>query len=168
MQHSLRCLAWSSAFVFSTLIPRPSAAQDVSPIALSAKAAVARAATQTPQSAQTVAPMSAYHDFGKLSPTLQSLYFVTAVVQGLDAQSTFKALDAGAVEANSIVKPFASNRPAFVALKVGMAAAFIYQGHQMSKRHKIGAIVTLGILNSVYAAIAINNYRTIHTMDAHR
>ncbi len=93
---------------------------------------------------------------------MQALYGSTALVQGLDAQSTFKALDAGGVESNSLVKPFASNRPAFIALKATMASALIYAGHDLSKRHKVGAIIALTLVNSVYTAMAINNYRVAH------
>ena len=66
------------------------------------------------------------------------------------------------------MKPLASNRPAFVALKVGMSAAFIYAGHDLSKRHKIGAILALGLVNSVYTAIALHNYHVAYVMDTRR
>jgi hypothetical protein len=170
-QRAFRTVTLSIALAVFALVPRAAfaqdqpAAQNVSSIELSAKAAIARA-MQTPPAQSEGVLSPAQHEFPRFSPTLQSLYVTTAFVQGLDAVSTFKAMDHGAVEANSLVKPFASSRPAFVALKVGMAAAFIYQGHQMSKRHKIGAIITLTVINSVYAAIAMNNYRVIHTMEA--
>jgi hypothetical protein len=157
------------AFVISAVVPRSAWAQDVvvgsgqPSIDLTAKAAVARAVTETPQPEVAFSPA---HNFPRFSPTLQSLYFTTALVQGLDAITTFRAMDHGAVEANSLVKPFASNRPAFLALKAGMATAFIYQGHEMSKRHKIGAIIALGLVNSAYATIVANNIHVIHAMQA--
>jgi hypothetical protein len=140
----------------------------IASIASSARAVVARAALDAPRQDQASALPSALEDHGHISLVMQSLYATTVVVQGLDAQSTFKALDAGAVESNSLVKPLASNRPAFVALKVGMSAAFIYAGHDLSKRHKIGAILALGLVNSVYTAIALHNYHVAYVMDTRR
>jgi hypothetical protein len=150
------------------LCPRVSAAQDLTSIALSARAAVARAVIDTPQADQASASAPVSSEYGHISFVMQSLYATTVVVQGLDAQSTFKALAAGAVESNSLVKPLASNRPAFIALKAGMSAAFIYAGHDLSKRHKIGAILALGLINSAYTAIALHNYHVAHAMETHR
>lgn len=150
-----------------TFCPRVCWAQNLTSIAMSARAEVARAAIDAPRNDQaSVSPVLG--DPGRVSLVMQSLYVTTVLVQGLDAQSTFKALAAGAVESNSLVKPLASNRPAFVALKVGMSAAFVYAGHDLSKRHRIGAILALGIVNSVYTAIALNNYHVAHVMDTRR
>lgn len=150
------------------LAPHVASAQDVTPIAISAKAVIAHATFDTSKPTDPSDASTSSMEFHRVSPTMQSLYVFTATTQGLDAVSTFKALNAGAVESNSIVKPFASNRPAFLALKAGMATAFIYAGHDLSKGHKIAAIVALGLLNSVYTAIAFNNYRVVHVMDSHR
>ena len=145
-------------------IPRVAAAQENAPIAASAKAAIANMTFDTPLPADRTDSNTSMMEFHRVSPTMQSLYVVTALTQALDAQSTFKALNAGAVESNSLVKPFAANRPAFIALKAGMATAFIYAGHNLSKRHKIGAVVALGLVNSLYTAIAMNNYHVVHMM----
>lgn len=151
-----------------TLLARPAAAQDATPIATSAKAAIANMTFDTAPSADRTDSNTSMMEFHRVSPTMQSLYVATALTQALDAQSTFKALNAGAVESNSLVKPFAGNRPAFIALKAGMATAFIYAGHNLSKRHKIGAVIALGLVNSLYAAIAMNNYHVIHVMNGRR
>jgi hypothetical protein len=154
-----------------TFSPRVCSAQgltSIASIASSARAVVARAAMDAPRTDQPSAPPSALDDHRHVSLVMQSLYATTVVVQGLDAQSTFKALAAGAVESNSLVKPLASNRPAFIALKVGMSAAFVYAGHDLSTRHKIGAILALGLVNSVYTAIALHNYHVAHVMDTRR
>ena len=151
-----------------TLCPRVSAAQDLTAIARSARALVAGAVIEAPSRDETSLPPSEFSDDGRVSPVMQWLYATTVVTQGLDAQSTFKALSAGAAESNSLVKSIAANRPAFVALKLSMATAFIYAGHDLSKRHKVGAIIALTLVNSVYTAIAINNYRVAHVMDTRR
>jgi hypothetical protein len=150
------------------LVPCLAAAQDNAPIAASAKAAVANMTFDTAATPDRTDASTSMMEFHRVSPTMQSLYVATALTQTLDAQSTFKALNAGAVESNSLVKPFASNRPAFMALKAGMAAAFIYAGHDLSKRHKVGAVIALGLINSVYTAIALNNYHVAHVMNARR
>jgi len=157
-----------AASVIAILIPRFAAAQDNAPIATSAKAAIANVTFDTPTPADRTDANATRFEYHRVSPTMQSLYVMTALTQALDAQSTFRALNAGAVESNSLVKPFAANRPAFIALKAGMTTAFVYAGHNLSKRHKIGAVIALGLVNSLYTAIAMNNYHVVHVMNGQR
>ena len=157
--------AWVAAAL--VLVPRGAEAQDLTSVLVSARAAIDRAATQARPETPAEAPRP-ITSVGHISFVMQSLYVSTAVVQGLDAQSTFKALSVGAVESNSLVKPFAANRPAFIALKAAMATAFIYAGHDLAKRHKFGAILALGLVNSLYTAIALHNYHVVHVMDERR
>ena len=169
-RHAVSVIAFSALAAFGavTLCPRVSVAQDLTSIALSSRAVVAGAHIDPPSNDRTNASSSEVADHGRVSPVMQSLYVTTVTVQGLDAQSTFKALGAGGAESNSLVKPIVSNHPAFVALKLTMATAFIYAGHDLSTRHKIGAIIALTVVNSVYTAMAINNYRVAHVMDIRR
>jgi hypothetical protein len=156
-----------AAFGAVTFSPRVCSAQELTSIASSANL-LAHVVPDAPRVDQASETAPALADPVRVSFVMQSLYATTVVVQGLDAQSTFKALAAGAVESNSLVKPLASNRPAFIALKVGMSAAFVYAGHGLSTRHKIAAIVALGLVNSVYTAIALHNYQVARVMDARR
>ena len=94
-----------------------------------------------------------------------SSYAVTAVVQGLDAHSTFKALNAGAVETNPLLTPLANNRRAFIALKVAIAAALIYEGHGTSKQHKIRAVLILAAIDGAYIALARHNDQVARVMN---
>jgi hypothetical protein len=87
------------------------------------------------------------------------MHIMTAAMQGLDAHSTFAAFDVGAVEANPLVASFAHNRPAFTALKVGVAAGIVYTTDRLARRHPIRAFITAAAINSVYAMVAANNYR---------
>jgi Domain of unknown function (DUF5658) len=151
-----------------TFSPRVCSAQERTSIASSASGVVARVVPDGPRTDRVSDAPPALADRSHVSLVMQSLYATTFVVQGLDAQSTFKALAAGAVESNSLVQPLASNRPAFIALKVGMSAAFVYAGHDLSTRHKIAAILALGVVNSVYTEIALHNYQVAHVMDARR
>jgi hypothetical protein len=100
------------------------------------------------------------------SVLMQSLYAVTAGVQVLDAHSTFRALDAGGLEGNPLVGSLAERRPAFVAFKVGVAAALIYSARSMSKSHKVRAAITLALINGAYVALIHNNYRVAQRMRA--
>src|SRR5690348_9269000 len=103
-------------------------------------AVVVRAAAE---SQPTAAPARAITierpEASRWSPLLWSLYSSTVVVQGLDAASTFRALDAGAIETNPLVSWATANRPGFVALKLGIAAGTIYSAHALSRHHKIRA-----------------------------
>jgi hypothetical protein len=87
------------------------------------------------------------------------VHVVTATMQGLDAHSTFRGLDAGAVEANPVVSSFAHNRPVFTAFKVGVAAGIIYTTDRLAKRHPVRALITAAAINSAYAMVAAHNYR---------
>lgn len=100
------------------------------------------------------------------SAVMHALYGSTIVVHGLDAHSTFAALDAGAVEVNPLLRPLTRHRASFIAFKSGVAAGTIYAAHHMSKRHKVAAALTLLAVNSVYAMIAANNYRAAREMRA--
>jgi hypothetical protein len=156
------------ALGLAVLWPGPASAQEATRLSFKTDRAIARAVAQEAATAPGARTTAAVSDdgTGRPSPVMQSLYVTTAVVQILDAHSTLRAVDAGADELNSIVAPLAHHPAAFVALKSGMAAAFIYGGHTMSKHHKVGAIITLGVLNSFYLAIAVHNYHVANTMNA--
>jgi len=100
------------------------------------------------------------------SPLMQSLYGLTILVQALDIHSTFRALDAGGKEANPIVMPFADRRGLYVAFRSGIAAAAIYNTHNLARRHKIAAVaVNIGV-NCAYGAIVAHNYHVARQMRA--
>lgn len=103
---------------------------------------------------------------GRPSFLMQSLYATTIVVQGLDAHSTFRAIDAGGKEGNPLVGSLAERRPAFLALKGAISTATIYAARDLSKRHKVAAVLTLIGINSAYAALIANNYRVVAHMKA--
>jgi hypothetical protein len=92
------------------------------------------------------------------------MHVATAMMQGLDAHSTFTAFDAGAVEGNPLAAGFAEHRPAFAAFKMGVAAGMIYATEKMSRRHPVAAFITATAINSAYAYVAMHNYRVARTM----
>src|SRR5438552_8152246 len=102
----------------------------------------------------------------KARPSIMMLsaYMITALVQGLDAHSTFKALDAGAGETNPFLINIARNRAAFIALKVAIATGLIYEGRGLAKKQKVVSVLTLAAINGVYIALAEQNYRVARQM----
>ena len=102
------------------------------------------------------------------SVVMHALYGTAVVVHGLDAHSTLEALDAGAIEVNPVLRPLTRHRASFIAFKTGVAAGTIYAAHHMAKRNKVAAALTLLAVNTVYAAIAANNYRVAREMRAAR
>jgi hypothetical protein len=57
------------------------------------------------------------------------------------------------------------NKTAFLVLKAGMAAAVVYATDRISKRHRVGAVVTAAAINSVYLTLAAQNYRSARAND---
>ena len=95
---------------------------------------------------------------------MMSLYAFSAVVQGLDAHSTFKALDVGAVEQNPFFGDIGRHRPVFVAFKVCVTAAVVYAASGMAHKSKLRAALALAAVDSAYLAIAHHNYQVARTM----
>jgi hypothetical protein len=109
---------------------------------------------------QAIAPRTRSYQRGDRRPLwMVPMHVATAVMQGLDAHSTFKGFDAGAVEANPMVASFEHHRPAFTAFKVGVAAGIIYTTDRLAKRHPVRAFITAAAINSAYAMVAAHNYR---------
>jgi hypothetical protein len=100
------------------------------------------------------------------SIVMPALYGATIVVHGFDAHSTLEALDAGAREANPLLRPVARSRPGFIAFKGAVAGGIIYAGHHLAKRNKATAIVAMVAVNVLYSAIAAHNYRVAREMRA--
>ena len=94
----------------------------------------------------------------KSTLVLGSLYASTAVMQGLDIHSTFKGLERGAAEANPIMGGLVKNRPAFIATKSLVAGGTILAAHEVAKKSKVAAVVTLVALNAMYGYIVNHNY----------
>jgi len=87
------------------------------------------------------------------------VHATTALMQGLDAHSTFLAMDRGGVEVNPAVSLFARNREAFTAMKVGVAAGLIYATDRLARKHPMRALVLAAAVNSAYALVVARNYR---------
>ena len=94
------------------------------------------------------------------SALLVSLYASTAAMQALDVHSTMAALNQGAVEANPLMRGLVRNKTAFIALKASVAASTILATRNMARRNKIVAIATVVGINSAYAMVMRQNYKT--------
>lgn len=92
---------------------------------------------------------------------LVPLYVSFASLQMLDAHSTLRAVRAGGVEQNPMLRGLADKPAAMVALKAGVAASTIALAEKVRGRSRIGAIVLMSALNSLYASVVVHNYRTI-------
>jgi hypothetical protein len=98
------------------------------------------------------------------SPLLIGMYVIQGVLQGLDAQSTIRALHSGtAREGNPLANPFASTTAAIVAFKVAVAAGSIYGTDRLYKHHPRLAMGILGTLNGEYIYVVQHNYRIVGT-----
>ena len=89
------------------------------------------------------------------------LYVSFAALQGLDAHSTLRAIDAGNSEGNPVMNGIVNEPAAFIALKGGVAASTIFVTDKLRHRSRTAAIITMVALNSVYATVVAHNYRTV-------
>ena len=95
-----------------------------------------------------------------IRPTaLPRLYVAYAALQALDSESTARALEAGAREANPALRSVAGNRGTMLALKTATTAGTILFVERLRKTHPTAAIILMGTLDSAYAAIVAHNFR---------
>jgi hypothetical protein len=88
---------------------------------------------------------------------LVALYASFVALQVADGVSTFKAIDAGGVEANPTMKALTANKAGFFAFKAGASLASVYMTERLWKKNRKAAIVSMVVLNSVYATIVAHN-----------
>jgi hypothetical protein len=89
---------------------------------------------------------------------LVPLYVSLGVLQALDAHSTTRALNAGGVEANPLMRGVAGQPLALIAVKAGGAASTIWLTHKLAGRSRTGAFIVMGAVNSAYAMVVAHNY----------
>jgi hypothetical protein len=116
-----------------------------------------------PAAATAIVP--AEREVAKHAPSdrriLLPLYVSFGALQMLDAHSTLRAIDAGGTEQNPLMRGVASHPAALVALKAGVAASTIVLAEKVRGRSRVGAIVLMAALNSVYTAVVVHNYQTV-------
>jgi len=90
---------------------------------------------------------------------LPVMYAGFGALQVLDVYSTRRAISSGAVEANPIMKGFAGNAGAMLAVKSAAAAASIFCAEKAWKRNRKAAIVLMAALNGATAVVVGHNLR---------
>lgn len=93
---------------------------------------------------------------------LVPMYVSFAALQVLDAHSTWRAVDRGAVEANPVLQGVVGNQIGLVALKAAGTAGLIYASEKMWKRNRTGSIIFMIAANSAMAWVVQHNYRAVH------
>lgn len=90
---------------------------------------------------------------------LLPLYVSFGALQILDAKSTLDAVARGGVEANPVMKGFASKPLALVAVKAAGTTGVVFVTEKMWRKNKPAAIVFMLAANSAMALVVNNNYR---------
>ena len=139
----------------------PSGQVPMAPVAVSSLATVASGLTQyfDVNAAAVATPRSSVMERPAI---LTSLYVGSAVLQGFDAYSTLKVLNAGGAEANPMMRGVTQNPAAFIAVKAGITAATIMASEKMWKNHnRAGAVMTMVASNVLMGIVAANNSRVM-------
>jgi len=137
----------------SSSLPPSEDAADVSPSSIDPGSSILAARETLPELAQP----TKNRPRGVLVP----LYVSFAALQALDVHSTLRAVDAGGVEQNPFLKGLVNQPAALIALKGGIAASTILVADKLQRHSRIGAIVAMAALNSVYATVVAHNYRAV-------
>lgn len=92
---------------------------------------------------------------------LVPLYVSFASLQALDAHSTARALDRGAVEANPMMKGLAGNTAGMLAVKAAATTGVVYSAERIWKRNKTAAVLFMVAANSAMGWVVQHNYRAV-------
>jgi len=92
---------------------------------------------------------------------LVPLYVSFAALQALDAHSTLRGIHGGAVERNPMLHSIAKTPAVLFAVKAGVAASTIVLADRVRGRSRVGAIVLMAGLNSLYATVVAHNYAAV-------
>ena len=95
---------------------------------------------------------------------LPSLYVGLIALQVYDGYSTSRGLENGAVESNTLLRPWAANPAALWAIKGGVTFVTIYMAERLwRKNHRGQAIALLVVTNGLMAAVALKNASVLRT-----
>jgi hypothetical protein len=152
------CPRIAAAFFACALVCTVASAQERPTPSLREAAQSQVVATPPPVGINAAGPaLSAQPRPGALIP----LYASFATLQGLDAHSTLRALDQGAVEANPMMKGIAGNPTALLAVKAAGTAGVIFASEKMWKKNRAAAMFFMVAVNSAMAWVVQNNYRAV-------
>jgi hypothetical protein len=88
-----------------------------------------------------------------------ALYAGLITLQTLDAHSTLRAIDAGYVEQNPLMRWSIDHPVALVGLKAAASTATIFVAERIRKRHPMRAVAFMAAVNTAYAVVVLHNYR---------
>ena len=94
---------------------------------------------------------------GRRPSVLPVLYISFAALQGFDGYSTTANLTRGAREVNPMMQGVAGNSAAVWAVKAGSTAASIWFAERLWKTNRVGAIVTMAVVDGMMASVAARN-----------
>jgi hypothetical protein len=90
---------------------------------------------------------------------LPVLYASFGALQMADAYSTRRAVTAGAIEANPLMKRASGHSGTMYAVKAASTAASIYLAEKAWKKNRRGAVILMAVVNGVTAAVVARNLR---------
>jgi hypothetical protein len=102
-----------------------------------------------------VAPRWAFD--AKRPAALPAMYAGFGALQALDIYSTRRAIAGGATEMNPLLAPGVKSAAGMAAVKAASTALSIYFVERTWKRNRKGAVVLMGVLNGVTAAVVARN-----------
>lgn len=88
---------------------------------------------------------------------LSALYGTYGTLQALDVVTTRRAMAAGALERNPLMK--SGGIGTMIAVKAAAGASTIYFAERMWKKNRAGAVIVMAALNGATAAIVAHNQR---------
>ena len=107
------------------------------------------------------APMPAPPLARRRPSALMPMYVSFASLQALDAHSTSRALDRGAVEANPLMRGLAGNTAGMLAVKAGATTAVVYSAERIWRKNRTAAVLFMVAANSAMAWVVQHNYRVV-------
>jgi hypothetical protein len=90
---------------------------------------------------------------------MPALYAGNIALQVMDTHSTFRALDAGMVESNPMMRWTTEHPVAFVSMKAAATATTILVAEKIRKKHPWRAALFMTGVNTAYALVVAHNYR---------
>jgi hypothetical protein len=88
-----------------------------------------------------------------------ALYAGLVTLQALDTHATFRAIDAGHREQNSLMQWTIEHPAAFISMKAAATAVTVLAAEKIRKRYPKRAMVFIAAVNAAYAAIVVHNYK---------
>ena len=128
-------------------------ADSQTPLTLSAISSASAGKVQIPD-----APVPAKRSKPR-SRLLLPLYSGFVTLQALDAHATFRAIDAGLVEQNPVMRWSTAHPTAFVSIKAAATAGTIFFTEKFRKQHPKGALALISVVNATYAFVVMHNYK---------